>query len=339
MPVTTDPFAESTARTLAIRLLDDTLTALRIHGSVILREGYVSPWAIALPDERGLASLIDAGRDTRVVAFHLVEAGQCSLAVAGGEAVVLRAGDAAICFGGLAHRLGHGGRTKAMDLRTLAVDRLNARSPEHHSQPADTSLLCGVFLLSDTALNPMFAALPSVLRASICKDGALHNLTGVASLIADELDRCASVGGFIVDRLLEVLCAGAVRAHLESNSASRGCGWFRGVRDPVVARALSSIHARPGANWSVQRIAAGVHMSPSRFAARFHAAIGDSPMAYVTKWRMNVACRRLKELDASIEMIGSDLGYQSQAAFSRAFRRHVGVSPQAWRRDPVGARG
>ena len=190
--------------------------------------------------------------------------------------------------------------------------------------------MCGVFLLRDTTLNPLFAALPEVLHASLHRDGALHNLSGVARLVADELDRRAVGAGFIIDRLLEVLCAATVRAHAESG-AEHDIGWFRGVRDPVVGRALAAIHARPGDAWSVRRLAAGVHMSPSRFAARFLAAIGDSPMAYVARWRMNVASCELRHGRRGVEQIGLDLGYESLAAFSRAFKRHLGVSPAVWR--------
>lgn len=104
-----------------------------------------------------------------------------------------------------------------------------------------------------------------------------------------------------------------------------------GIKDPVVGRAIAKIHSRPGDNWSVKRLAQTVAMSPSRFAARFSAALGDSPIAYVTKWRMNVAGRLLDDSQQSISEIAADMRYENVAAFTRSFKRHLGVTPAAWR--------
>ncbi|MEO8104058.1 MAG: AraC family transcriptional regulator, partial [Betaproteobacteria bacterium] len=101
--------------------------------------------------------------------------------------------------------------------------------------------------------------------------------------------------------------------------------------DPVAGRAISAIHANPGEDWSVPRLASEVSMSPSRFSARFTASLGDSPMAYVAKWRMNVACRKLAASRMPIEQIAAEVGYESHAAFNRAFKKFVGASPSAWR--------
>jgi AraC-like DNA-binding protein len=129
---------------------------------------------------------------------------------------------------------------------------------------------------------------------------------------------------------LEMLCAEAIRSHLEAVPAE-AAGWFSGVKDTIVGRAIALIHAQPGADWSVNRLAQGVAMSPSRFAARFTTALGDSPMAYVTKWRMNVAGRRLAGTQQGMARIAAEVGYDSLAAFHRAFKKHVGVPPATWR--------
>ncbi len=99
----------------------------------------------------------------------------------------------------------------------------------------------------------------------------------------------------------------------------------------MVGRAIKAIHQRPGEDWSVPRLANEVAMSPSRFAARFSLALGDSPMAYVAKWRMNVACRKLSTSAVSIEQVAEDVAYESVAAFNRAFKKHFGLPPIAWR--------
>lgn len=330
MPISTENCADTTESSRTLRIIDDALRSLRISGSVLLREPYVAPWAIAIPDQRQLSALLDVSAGTRVVAFHLVEFGHCTIQPQGGEEILLAAGELAICFGGEAHHLSQGHATQALPIEALLTQGQNPRHPEVVGQTAGASLICGVFMLHHTSFNPLFAALPPVLHARLSRRGELHNLSGVARLMAEELDRNFLGGGYVVERLLEVLCAEAIRAHVETTSRQE-TGWFRGIKDPVVGRAIAAIHARPGDDWSVTRLAADVAMSPSRFAARFSEALGDSPMAYVTKWRMNVACCQLLTTQQSIELIAANSGYESLAAFSRAFRKHVGISPTAWR--------
>jgi AraC-like DNA-binding protein len=148
--------------------------------------------------------------------------------------------------------------------------------------------------------------------------------------MADEIERTAFGAGYIVERLLEILCAEAVRAHIET-APQQTVGWFRGIKDPVVGRAIKAIHLNPAEDWSIPRLAGAVAMSPSRFAARFSESLGESPMAYVAKWRMNVACRKLTASRIGVDQIAADVGYESVAAFNRAFKKHVGLPPAAWR--------
>jgi AraC-like DNA-binding protein len=168
------------------------------------------------------------------------------------------------------------------------------------------------------------------MHTTLSRTGELHNLSGVARLMAEEIDRKSPGGRYIVERLLEVLCAEAVRAHIET-VLYREANWVQEIKDPVIGRAIAAIHMHPGKDWSVQRLARVVAMSPSRFAARFSESLGDSPMAYVTKWCMNVACRQLVTSRQGIDQIAVSVGYESQAAFIRAFKKHVGLPPAAWR--------
>jgi AraC-like DNA-binding protein len=303
---------------------------LRISGSLLLRETYAPPWSIAIPASGQLTSLLGIAASVHVVAFHLVEFGHCTITGADGVEVLLTAGEMAICFGGTAHRISEGKTAKSQPVEELLAGCPNLRRPDLVDSPAGTSLLCGVFMLHHTPFNPLVAALPPLLRASLSRPGELHNLSGVARLMTDEMNRNALGGGYVVDRLLEVLCAEAVRAHIEA-APHREASWFRGIKDPVIGRAIAAIHAAPGADWTVQRLSSDVAMSPSRFAARFSEALGDSPMSYATKWRMNVACRELAGTQQGVEQIAARVGYESLAAFSRTFKKHVGISPAAWR--------
>ena len=327
---TTDSFAETTSRRRHEDVFTEVLRALRISGGVLLREAYRPPWAVKVPAAEALTKLLGAGAGECVVAFHLVEYGQCEIKPEEGDAVLLKAGEMAICFGGEAHRISQGRAVKPLAIEDLLAGRRGAQRLDEGSLASATSLLCGVFTLRHTDFNPLFTALPRLLHTSLSRAGEMHNLSGAARLMAEEIDRNSPGSAYVVERLLEVLCAEAIRAHLESASPAEA-GWFKGLKDPVVSRAIAAIHAAPGDGWTVPRLAAQVAVSPSRFAARFVEATGESPMAYVAKWRMSVACRRLARSRQAIEQIASEVGYESVAAFNRAFRKHLGVPPAAWR--------
>jgi AraC-like DNA-binding protein len=324
----TNNFAKTTNLNAINSVLDDTLRSLRISGSVLLRESYAAPWAVSVPRANDLVAMLGLRDDVRVVAFHLVELGHCEIKLERGERLLLNAGDLAICFAGAAHRITLGKPVQTQPIEQLLSGSKNTQRPSA-TRPTDTSLLCGAFLLRYGQLNPLLSALPSVLHATLSKSGQLHNLSGVARLLADEIDRSGTSSGYVIERLLEVLCAESIRAFVETTHQETG--WFRGLKDPVVGRAIAAIHANPGADWSVRRLADAVSMSPSRFAARFAESMGDSTMAYLAKWRMNVACRKLASTRVGVEVVAGDLGYESVPAFNRAFKKLVGLPPASWR--------
>lgn len=327
---TTDSFAKTTEINSHGDVLSDTLRSLRIAGSVLLREDYAAPWGISIPNASRLGALFGVKVGVRVIAFHLVESGHCDIKLENGDAALIEAGEMAVCFAGTAHQITQGTNPKILSVETLLAGGENTKRPEVTGRARGASLLCGAFLLHDTFLNPLFAALPPLLRTTVSRSGEFHNLSGVARLMAQEIDRKSIGGGYIVERLLEALCAEAIRAHVEAIPRQE-VGWLSGIKDPVVGRAVAAIHAQPGEDWSVTRLAQGVAMSPSRFAARFTATLGNSPMVYVAQWRMNVACRLLAGTQQGIGQIAATVGYESPAAFNRAFKKHVGIPPAAWR--------
>lgn len=317
-------------------LLSSALRSLHVSGTLLLREVYSSPWAVAIPSADALLPLLDVKPGTRVVAFHLVEFGHCEVQTASGATEILQAGEMVICFGGEGHRIGQGEPSRVDTVQALLAGGPNLQHPDVTGRPASASLICGVFLLQHTEFNPLFAALPALMRASLSRPGELNNLSGIARLMLEEIESGVLGGGYVIERLLEVLCAQAIRAYLQS-APRHPVGWVRAIQDPVVGRAMAAIHAQPGSDWSVPRLAREVAMSPSRFAARFSDSLGDSPMAYVAKLRMNVACRLLTTSHSGIDQIATDVGYESAAAFNRAFKNHLGLAPGAWRAHAIAA--
>jgi AraC-like DNA-binding protein len=265
-----------------------------------------------------------------VIAFHFVKRGYIEITPDNEQPITIEAGEMAICFGGAAHRVSQGTDSKTISAETLLTGSNNPFQPDEKHRIRSTSLMCGVFMMHNVKLNPLFASLPPLFHISVLRPGNLHNLPEVLNWITRETEQMKPGSNYVIDRLLELLCVEILRSHIETIATSKS-GWLAGVKDPVVGKAISMIHSRPGDSWSVKRLAQGVAMSPSRFAARFSAALGDSPMAYVTKWRMNVAGRLLDETRQGIGEIAADVGYDNVAAFARGFKRHLGVPPGAWR--------
>ncbi len=311
-------------------VLSDVLSSLRVSGSILLNEDYASPWAIAIPNAERLRTALQAQTGAHVIAFHFVKRGYIEITPDNGEPTIIEAGEMAICFGGAAHRISQGTDVKTVSAEALLTGSNNPFQPEEKHRIRSTSLMCGVFMMHNVKLNPLFASLPPLFHASALRPGSLHNLPEVLDWMTKETGQMQPGSTYVIDRLLELLCVEILRSHIETVTTSKS-GWLAGVKDPVVGKAISMIHSRPGDNWSVKRLAQGVAMSPSRFAARFSAALGDSPMAYVTKWRMNVAGRLLDETQQGIGAIAADVGYDNVAAFARGFKRHLGVPPGAWR--------
>ena len=329
MSVTTLNYAETTDYGGYSDVLSDIMSSMRIAGSVLINEDYAPPWGVTIPDAERLRTVMKLGNDVRVVAFHFVKRGYIEVTPSGEDSVTVESGEMAICFGGLSHRVSQGKEKKSVSAEVLLTGGKNPFQPDARNKARSTSLMCGVFMLRNVELNPLFSSLPPVLHVSAQRPGRLHNLPGVLHWMSQEVAQTAPGGNYVIERLLEILCAEVLRAHLENSTT--GSGWFSGLKDPVVGRAISMIHSRPGEQWTVNRLAQGVAMSPSRFAARFTAALGDSPMAYVTKWRMNVAGRLLGESRQGVGEIAADVGYENVAAFTRAFKRHLGVPPATWR--------
>ncbi len=323
-------YAETTDIADYSEVLSDVLKSLRISGSLLINEDYAAPWGVSIPDADSLRGFMKLGRGVQVVAFHFVKRGYIEITHTGKEQIIIEAGEIAICFGGIAHQLSQGTNKTLIEVESLLMGSKNPFQPEECNKMRSTALICGAFLMHNVALNPLFASLPPILKVSTLHPRQSHNLPRVLKWMIEEAEHKTLGSHYVIERLLELLCAEVLRSHLENTPVSES-KWLCGIKDPIVGRAIAMIHAKLGNDWSVNRLAQGVAMSPSRFAARFSAAIGDSPMVYVTKWRMNVAGRLLDESQQGVSEISANLGYDNVAAFTRAFKRYMGVPPVAWR--------
>ncbi len=324
-------------------VLSDALQAMRVTGSVVMRSAIARPWGVTVPPSAELAQLAaESGviracdHRTQALSFHVMERGHCRLRVHRGPVVELSAGDLVILLGGHKHTLSPGMPRRVLPLaeamEQCECDGLNLTMGERDA--IATQFLCGVFLLQDARLNPLFAALPGVIHLQSTSPDRVHGprLETMLRFLREEAVNGHSGRTFVMARIIELLWAEAVRGYM-AGIADGEAGWLRALTEPVICRALEKIHQHPGADWTVAELARHVGLSRSRFSTRFAQVVGDSPLSYLTQWRMVVAGRMLETSDDSIAHIATSVGYASEAAFSRVFKRHTGAPPARWRKS------
>jgi AraC-like DNA-binding protein len=262
--------------------------------------------------------------------FHAVTSGELRLESDGTDPRVLRSGDVALVPHGDGHRLRSAPGTIAPNVMDLPHHFSNERYAvlRHGSGGAATTVLCGAVQFDAWAAHGVVAQLPPVLH--IAASPRTESMQATMRLIAAEAHELRPGGEAVLTRLSDVLVVQAVRSWLENDPAAR-TGWLGALRDPQIGRAIAAVHRDPARAWTVASLAAEVPMSRSAFAARFTALVGEPALGYVTRRRMQVALERL-HADAPVAEVAGRLGYRSEAAFSRAFKRVTGSSPGAARK-------
>ncbi|WP_116449415.1 AraC family transcriptional regulator [Blastococcus litoris] len=300
--------------------LGEVLADLRIRGTFYCRAEGSAPWGVEMPALAGCMS------------FHVVTEGSCLLEV-GGDVHEMRAGDLALVPHGRGHLLRSGaGAPIAGRADLLPQDYLG----EHYSVlrvgggGAPSRLVCGVVEPERPGVAHLLDLLPPVLlvRSDAARGGWLPVLLG---MIADEVRHDRAGAEAVVTRLADVVVVQAIRGWLDGGGT--GPGWLRALRDPQVGRVVAMVHREPGAAWTLERLAREARMSRSAFASRFTELAGEPALRYVTRWRMHVATIALAR-GARVNELARTLGYESEAAFSRAYKRVTGVPPVTVRGRP-----
>lgn len=332
MACSTDFIAETTDTGHDSEVISNLLRFMQISGALLLNECYLAPWAISIPNHKVLAEQLGSHHATHIVAFHLVQRGSIEVVLESGENYTAYEGEIVICYSGQGHTIYQGSRSPAHPFEKIMQDGKNIFKPEKDKEAQSTALICGVFQLQDTARNPLFEALPPVIKISTRQrsDYSYSTIKNIIELLLSEMAQPSFSHGYVVERYLELLCASSICTYIET-SDDEISGWLQAIKDPMVAQVINAIHSQPDYHWTVTTMAELGTLSPSRFAARFTEIMGVSPMAYVTQWRMYLASKLLNHPKSNIEKIASTTGYENVAAFSRAFKRTMGMSPGVWR--------
>ncbi|MGJ7490086.1 AraC family transcriptional regulator [Variovorax sp. ZT4R33] len=315
--------------------LSETLRVVRLVGAIFISARFTAPWCYQSPPADQAAPFLEPGAE-RVVIFHLITEGECFVELGDAPPTRLVAGDAVIFPQGDAHRMAsEPGLPPATGSR---LDAVLARRPRHLAYGGGgptTRLVCGYLACDARLARLLLAGLPSLVKVNVrgSSGGAwLEASLRYALIEARAPDRPGGAG--VLAKLAEVLFIEVLRLYMNAQ-AEGGTGWLAGVNDRIVGGALKAMHAQPGHPWSLEELARTAGSSRSVLAERFQQLVGVSPMLYLTQWRMVLAANLLRGSNAPLAAIAEDAGYQTDTAFSRAFRREYGAPPAAWRRSQL----
>ena len=309
------------------------LRAVRLTGAVYFDFELSSPWVAEAPPSCDIAALVMPGAQ-RVIEYHLVARGACWAQMVGGEPIRLNEGDLIVFPQGHAHVLSSAPAMRATpDMSMFArpttalpiVYELGGGGAER------ARIVCCFLGCDERPFNPLLTALPPVIHLSAMAQQATAGWLATLLTMALRESGSARAGSEnVLSRVSELMFVEVIRRYIESLPSAQ-TGWLAGLRDPVVGQALAAIHGDAAAAWTVERLARLVGVSRSVFAERFAEMVGEPPMQYLALWRMQLAARLLVE-GGAIASVAAAVGYESEAAFSRAFKKLVGQAPATWRR-------
>jgi AraC-like DNA-binding protein len=317
-------------------VLSDVLRAVRLTGAVYFDIDASSPWVGESPDTASIAAAVMPGVE-HVVSFHAIMSGSCWAGLGDGSGPPLRvsAGDVVVFPGGAPNVLGSSPELRGKPDMTMYYRPTDTHLPfsviAGSGGAERTRLICGYLGCDARPYNPLLSALPALVCVRKPTDGR--------GWVTDMFNLALAEGGSkragtesVLAKLSELMFVEVIRRHVESLPEGT-FGWLSGLRDPHVGQALRLIHARPAKQWTLEALAQDVGLSRTVFASRFADFVGAPPMQYVARWRLQLASRLLEQASVSIAQAGAEVGYESEAAFNRAFKKYVGVPPGEWRKQ------
>jgi AraC-like DNA-binding protein len=336
-------------------ILSDVLRVLRLSGAVFFTAEFSSPWALESPNRDLLASIVMPDAEC-IVLFHILTEGECFILCKGHAPVKMQAGDVVIFPHGEPHTM-----CSHLGTKPTPIDAVFTQSsPDATLQVAlggggkESRFICG-YLNCDQRFHPLASALPTILVVRSSNDYATveaidHNgarpahvsegsgtwLSTTLKFTINEARAARPGNAAMLGRLTELMFVEVLRQYMQQLPASQS-DWLAGLNDVHVGKALRLMHANPAHDWTVSELARETAISRSALAERFTQLIGESPMRYLAGWRVHLAKQMLRERDSSVAEIATRVGYESEAAFNRAFKRSAGSPPAAWRKHAASA--
>lgn len=306
-------------------ILDDIFDTLNLKGSLYFRTDFSSPWSVTVPEYQQAAR------------FHLVIQGRCHVGLQSGEWVELGPGDLILIPRGVRHVLSHQPVDKAPPLETVLRDAgytgNGVLAVGTGNSKASTQMVCGHFSFRDGASHSILRSLPDELVTSAADRAQLPLLDETLRLIVRRVFSDAPGTFSAISRLSEIVFIELLRSAIDKSPRIKSS--LQAFSDPQIGRSLQLMHRCPERSWTVESLASEVAMSRSRFSERFRELLDTSPMSYLAEWRLQKALALLDDTRISVQQVASQIGYQSPAAFSRAFCGKFGVAPKEYRRSVV----
>jgi AraC-like DNA-binding protein len=314
--------------------LSDLLRTVRLTGAAFFDVAASDQWAIESPSREQILPKVLPGAN-HLVAYHVVTAGHCFASPKGGTPVALETGQVVVFTDARSHVMSsHPGLpgipTSANAIEIATAGELPFCINCGGDGPVSTRLVCGYLACDVGPFNPLFDHLPTVITAgrSGREVGWLEQFVRYA---VQEASQKRTGHEIILTKLSELMFIDVLREYIEALPPQER-GWLAGLRDPFIGKALSLIHAKPAHAWTLDELAKLIGQSRSVLAERFADLVGIPPIHYLSKWRMQIAAELLKRGTKSLSEIAAEVGYESDSAFSRAFKKTTGVAPSAWRR-------
>lgn len=310
--------------------LSEILRSIRLSGGVFLSGHFTAPWCISV-SIKPTDCVPFLKNPTQMITYHFVSKGQLVVGVEGQPEFEVAAGEIVLFPQNVAHTLGCGAAVEPVSAGLLIQHSEDGglRRICHGGGGAVTEIFCG-FLASEDAYNPLMSTLPKALKTNVREGATLEWIEASVRFAAAELAQDKSAMSSVISRLSESLLTEAVREY-SSKLAEDERGWLKGVKDSQVGRALALIHHDLAAPWSAELLAGEVALSRSAFVDRFTSLVGLPPIRYLTLWRMQAAKQGLRDTNKTIAQLAHSVGYESEEAFSRAFKREFGLPPTKWR--------
>jgi AraC-like DNA-binding protein len=312
--------------------LSEVLKIVRLRGALFFNAEFSAPWCVASSQSSQLAPLLCPGAG-HVIIYHYLADGRAYSQLPHGSRRDLGPGDVVIFPHGDAHILGNGGGKPVDSLKTFANNLSHGLKVARHGGGGElTKFVCGYMACDPSLSEVVLAGLPSMLVVNIANDSAGQWLANSIQFSVREAGGPGTGSDVVLAKLSEVLFIETLRRFIQ-DLPDQQKGWLAGARDPVIGEALALLHKNPAHPWTIANLARQVGVSRTRFAERFRHFLGEPPMAYLTRWRLKLAAEILVSSNANVGEIAGEVGYASEAAFNRVFKREFGCPPAQFRRS------
>jgi AraC-like DNA-binding protein len=312
----------------------EILSGVKMHGAVFFTAEFSAPWGLSMPAANVMAAKLAPGA-AHLVTYHLVVEGGAVIELADGQSIELQPGDIVIFPHGDPHHMSSGKGT----IRPFPNYGINAKIKSRDLSPlcagggGETSrFVCGYMTCDPYLSRPILTGLPPVFKVNIRTDRSGHWLESSILHLVEEAASGRVGSEAMLAKLSEALFVDTLRRYVASLPEQQ-MGWLTGARDPIVGKSLGLLHSRVAHPWTIADLADEVGISRSALVERFTRYLSEPPMTYLTRWRLQLAARSLEQTSRGVAEIAADVGYESEAAFNRAFKREFGQPPGRYRSD------